>query len=454
IRFKVFSEDMNNASRYCTAAGESRPNMEGGTRVCRRKDVLTAEKKSMILNQVLPRAIKLHMDRLHIQPFTGPVVLPNFSAGTLCGEFEIPSSHHTTGVSGADMVLYVAAAPTRYYTHAWAVACFALPDGRPVAGVINFGPHAVTDSEFSVRIAAHGIAHALGFEYFYFFLRNMTQTIPEVRGKKNVVVVSSPKTLEKTRAHFNCTSAPGMELEDEGQGTTASSHWKRRNAKDELMAGGAGAGYYTALTLAVFEDMGFYRAQWDMAEQMPWGSNSGCELLTEKCLTNGVTQYPEMFCHAASKVLLCTSDRFAVGDCDIVSHLKPLPVHFQYFADPRRGGFLDDKMDYCPLIGESQATGCIDGRADIMPGSRIGPSSRCLKGVGLRDSIGLTGDVCAEVSCDNDTVSVRYLGDETWHACPEGSTITPTGPVFVSGKIVCPRRIEVCLCPLETQCWR
>ncbi|RNE99945.1 leishmanolysin, partial [Trypanosoma rangeli] len=137
---------MNNASRYCTAAGESRPDMEGGTCVCRQQDVLTAEKKSIILNQMFPRAIKLHMDRLHVKPVRGQLVLPNFSAGTLCGNFEIPSSHHTTGVSGADMLLYAAAAPIRGSTYAWTVGCSKMPDGRPVVAVINIGPHSVTDS--------------------------------------------------------------------------------------------------------------------------------------------------------------------------------------------------------------------------------------------------------------------------------------------------------------------
>ncbi|RNE96920.1 leishmanolysin, partial [Trypanosoma rangeli] len=44
IRFKVFSEDMNNPSKYCGAAGEHRPDLEGGVRVCQQQDVLTAEK--------------------------------------------------------------------------------------------------------------------------------------------------------------------------------------------------------------------------------------------------------------------------------------------------------------------------------------------------------------------------------------------------------------------------
>ncbi|RNE95726.1 leishmanolysin [Trypanosoma rangeli] len=87
IRFKVFSRDMNSASRYCTAAGESRPDMGGRIRVCRRNDVLTAKKKSIILSRLLPRATQLHMDRLHVQPFTGAVVVQNFSAGTVLRQF-------------------------------------------------------------------------------------------------------------------------------------------------------------------------------------------------------------------------------------------------------------------------------------------------------------------------------------------------------------------------------
>ncbi|RNE96875.1 leishmanolysin, partial [Trypanosoma rangeli] len=119
LRFKVFSEDMNNALKYCTAAGEFRSDMKVGLLLCRQQDVLTAEKKFIILNWMLPNAIKLHMDRLHVQPEKRPVVVPLFPAGDACRNFEIPSSHHTTGVFGADMVLYAAAAPTEGTTNAW-----------------------------------------------------------------------------------------------------------------------------------------------------------------------------------------------------------------------------------------------------------------------------------------------------------------------------------------------
>ncbi|KAF8290433.1 putative surface protease GP63 [Trypanosoma cruzi] len=442
IRFQVFTEDLNDPSKHCTAEGQICPDFTGGTLGCKREDILTEEKKSIILKSILPRALKMHTDRLLVKPLTGRVIVPRHSSG-ICAQFKIPSSHHTEGVSGADMYLYVSAGPTQYSTLAWATTCSQLTDGRPVVGVVNYGPSSVTNSEHSVRVSAHEVAHAIGFSVWLLKERNMLKEVLDVRGKAKVLQVSSPKTVEKTREHFNCVSATGMELEDEGGERTASSHWKRRNAKDELMAGISGIGYYTSLTMAALEDTGFYMANWGMEEPMSWGKNTGCALLKEKCLINGVNKHPEMFCTAESSLLLCTSDRLALGHCAMKFYGAPLPPQFQYFSNLKLGGALNILMDLCPYIRPNIKTRCSNGNATVMRGSRVGPKSKCLKGDGLADSTGFTGDVCAEVSCEKGEVSVRYLGDDTWHKCPEGSSITPTA-FFTEGRILCPKYDDVC----------
>ncbi|RNC43517.1 GP63 group I member a protein [Trypanosoma cruzi] len=443
IRFQFFTEDLNDPSRYCTAEGQIRPDFTGGTVECKEEDILTEEKKSIILNSLVPRALKMHTDRLLVETLTGRVIVPRYSSG-VCAQFTIPSSHHTVGVTGADMYLYVSAVPIKASALAWATTCLKLPDGRPVVGVMNYGPSSVTDSEDGVRNLAHEIAHALGFAVEIMEKRNMLKEVKGVRGKAAVVQVSSPKTVEKTREHFNCMTATGMELEDEGGEGTALSHWKRRNAKDELMIGNSGIGYYTALTMAAFEDTGFYKANWGMEEPMSWGNNSGCALLTEKCVINGVTKYPEMFCTARSSLLSCTSDRLALGYCGMKLYDAPLSPQYQYFSNPKLGGSPGFLMDFCPYIRPYVKTWCSNGNATVMRGSRVGPTSKCLKGDGLADSEGLVGDVCAEVSCDKGEVSVRHLGDDAWHKCPEGSSITPTG-LFMKGRILCPKYDDVCI---------
>ncbi|EKF30690.1 surface protease GP63, putative,metallopeptidase, putative [Trypanosoma cruzi marinkellei] len=176
---------------------------------------------------------------------------------------------------------------------------------------------------------------------------------------------------------------------------------------------------------------------------MSWGNNSGCALLTEKCLTNGVTKYPEMFCTVKRSLRLCTSDRLALGRCAMKLYDAPLPPQFQYFSNPKLGGASRFLMDFCPYIEKYANTGCSNGNATVMRGSRLGPTSKCLKGDGLSVPKGPIGDVCAEVSCEKGEVSVRYLGDDTWHKCPEGGSITPNG-VFIQGRILCPKYDDVC----------
>ncbi|ORC86550.1 putative surface protease GP63 [Trypanosoma theileri] len=309
---------------------------------------------------------------------------------------------------------------------------------------MNFGAQVATATENNVRVVTHEIAHALGFSVTMLQSHSSVVQIPGLRGKSNVLVVASPRTLEKTRAHFNCGTAPGMELEDEGGEGTALSHWERRNAKDELMSGIAGAGYYTALTMGAMEDLGFYKAVWGMEEPMSWGRMSGCKLLTDKCVENGVTAYPDMFCTADSDTLRCTSDRRALGICRIGTYTSSLPTQYQYFANPTVGSSASNLMDYCPYIAEYTNTGCTNGELLAMPGSRVSSSSRCVKGDSLHLLFVPIGDVCAEIKCKKDMVQLRYIGDNTWYDCPEGRSIIPA-LTFTSGRIVCPSRADVCI---------
>ncbi|KEG06672.1 putative surface protease GP63 [Trypanosoma grayi] len=444
IRIKVFTEDMKSPDKYCTKEGEMRPDFRGENVLCQKGDILTPERNATIINELIPAAVKLHADRLLVRPVMGDLVVPEFSGG-LCMHFAIPSSHHKAGVSDADMILYAAAGPTNGMTLAWAMTCSWLRSGRPASGVMNFGPKSITATSLSIRTTAHEIAHALGFNYEQMVILKMISTVRGVRGKNSVMVVSSPKTKEMAQKHYNCSTVEGMELEDEGGQGTARSHWERRNAKNELMAGMSGAGYYTALTMGAFEDMMFYKANWGMEEHMRWGHNSGCKLLEEKCLVNGVSAYPDMFCNKSTGgAMHCTFDRQALGYCSLASHEKPLPEEYQYFESPSVGGQAEALEDYCPTIFPHANYWCADSSGLTVPGSRMGPTSRCLKGDALHLDANAIGDVCGEVSCNDGTVSVRYLGDDTWYPCPEGGHITPN-VTFLSGRILCPNYADVCI---------
>ncbi|RNF22133.1 putative surface protease GP63, putative,metallopeptidase [Trypanosoma conorhini] len=443
IRIKVFAEDLKNELRYCTQQGDVRPDFTGDLIRCQWPDVVTKEKMNIILTELLPKAVLLHAERLLVRPVRGALTLPLFKLG-VCREFTVPAAHHVSGVAGADMLLYVAAAPTQDRAVAWASTCVTLRDGRPAAGVLNLSPSFVAPTRTSVRVVSHEIAHALGFHSQLMQRLGMITRHLGLRGKASTFVVSSNETRARAREHYGCNTAPGVELEDEGGMGTAYSHWERRNAKDELMNPAVGAGFYTVLTLAAFADMGYYRANFSMAEPMGWGYKAGCSLLQEKCLKNGVTAHPEMFCSGPSHTLACTSDRRALGTCLLVVYKNALAHEYRYFTQSNIGGHHDLLMDLCPVIVPLKDADCADGNSALMPGSRIGPHSLCLKGDSLQLARrGRIGDVCAEVMCLGGVVRVRYLGDDAWHLCPEGAALTPAWP-FTGGRILCPRSVDVC----------
>ncbi|KAF5222529.1 hypothetical protein ECC02_004335 [Trypanosoma cruzi] len=451
IRIGVFTEDLERGTNrgkktYCENDGDECENILGEKITCKKENVLTEAKKQLYTEKILPGAVKLHAERLLVRPTSEKITVPR-TIGGQCNHFTVPTAHKRNGgVPNFDFIIYASARPSGTDSRAvWAATCNTWEDFRPSIGAINFDPRYMTDTAWSVRVAAHEIAHALGFSKESIEGKSIETTKKSVRGKHRKMVAGM-HVQEKTKAHFGCEFLEGMELEDEG-GTREKEipHWKGRHARDELMAPAVGAGYYTALTMAVFADMGYYRVNWSMAEPMTWGKGTGCEFLENKCseAKDFSTKYPHMFCDDSDKeTLRCTSDRRHVGTCTAT------------IVEGK--GSLADK-DFCPVVSSyfhnvsgTKYNTCSDENVNYLPGSLTGSGSWCLDAELLETKDGnghkSVRGVCARVSCDGDTVKVKYLGStEVWHECPDGGEIPVTLNVFKQeGKIKCPRYGEVC----------
>lgn len=71
---------------------------------------------------------------------------------------------------------------------------------------------------------------------------------------------TGPRVTSFARAHFNCSTLSGFELENNGGTGTAGSHWKQRVAGDEFMSGYPsllGESRLSNLSLAFLEDIGY-----------------------------------------------------------------------------------------------------------------------------------------------------------------------------------------------------
>ena len=412
------------------------------------------------------------------------------------------------GTTEYDYILYVTADATPDCssdgggdTLAYAANCRRDSNGRPVMGYSNFCPNQVDDTDANYwqqyKTAKHEIAHALGFTSDSWpLMRNsdgserttnhalqshtcanganpITQTIDvpststissETKRGKNVRLVATERVKEVARAYYNCSSINGAELEDQIGSGCLGSHWEERTMFDELMSPLADDHYsgnrVSKFTLALFEDTGWYKANYTMADSLKFGRNAGCDFLNEKCInpTTGVAlSVPKYtFCSTPNEQS-CTFDLTGYGYCAISSTWSAdLPSIFQYFpSQPTKGGIIQH-VDFCPMYTMYSNTDCKDaqwnGNGDTARGDLFGMKSFCAYS-SLFDA-GYTPPVdnkyepnCYQMECfANNTiqVTIRRKRDDIYipfNCYSDGQEITVAGYL---GKFICPRYDDIC----------
>ena len=72
------------------------------------------------------------------------------------------------------------------------------------------------------------------------------------------------------------------------------------------------------ITLAFFQDTGWYEVDYDQAETFFWGYQDGCPFLNTSCYdSQGHTPFPEYFCEPQTHETFygCTEDYTSKGIC-------------------------------------------------------------------------------------------------------------------------------------------
>jgi leishmanolysin len=294
------------------------PDYVGGTVACGTDTVLSSAKLALLTSQILPAAFAILQAAVQVNQVTGTI---NPSSTSACSPWTVTATDVASGISNADIVIYVSAAPISGSTVAFASACQLDSAGRPVIATLNFSPAYLggafdTDTvyrNFVVNTAVHELIHALGFSS-NLFATNFGQAgsimaSATVRGK-TVSMLTAANTLAAARAHFGCATLAGVELEDQGGSGIAGSHWERRGLNGEMMTGiTSSTDVLTAITLGLLQDTGFYFPNQDfyftgLATTLKFGNNAGCSFISDKCnlASGGQGTY---FCQAAGDACTC-----------------------------------------------------------------------------------------------------------------------------------------------------
>ncbi|ORC84293.1 surface protease GP63, partial [Trypanosoma theileri] len=352
IRIAVSPKGVSDAVHYCRSRKlgarwgyPRKTNFDQA--LCHPTEGMTLERANLFVNKILRAAIRLHAERLKVKRESGKLIITGDTVlffGKLCPEVKIPSEHEKEGVANADFVLYAGVSIYKPDT----VVCSYNLQKRPIAASMNIRPKDIADTRHFTRIVAHELGHGLGFDNMA--LNKVSALVSVVRNDVHYELRHA-LIKEKVSEHYGCPAATGMRLEKD-KGNQVIRHFDRRIAKDELMSpysGSSNGMFYTALTLAVFESTGHYKANFAKAENMSWGRNAGCVFLKKKCRDDSLSNYGDMFCDIDSAgPLQCTSDRFALGKCS--QTWKSDALSWQKCMSRYAENEMAELDDVCPII--------------------------------------------------------------------------------------------------------
>ncbi|KAI9202073.1 uncharacterized protein BJ171DRAFT_190725 [Polychytrium aggregatum] len=321
-------------------------------------------------------------------------------------------------------------------TIAYASPCILSSNDRPVAGLLNFCPGVLTNlygrlngttpqapNSYNnlISVVVHEMTHILAYSSSLFaFYRdengnprtprssngqppqdstgayiaspNTTLITTTERGY-TVQKIILPNVLARARAQFGCPTLNGVEIEHAGSSGTAGSHPTSRLWPFDYMAGALHTGAsidMNAVTLAHFQDSGWYQVNYDLAINSRFGYSAGCDFAMKPCLNTpagtalAIPTDPNSFCNSTTGSIVCVNQRTASGVCGVFTG-QTIPSLYRYFTpvygSPTGDGMggSDPLMDYCPFLSTAAYSSSTTGDCRFTMNSLNAQQSQALE---------------------------------------------------------------------------
>lgn len=447
---------------------------------CTSQDILSASLRSLISNDIMPAVLDVFENLLTIKRVQGNLLLNKLVYDSYGGEcytgVPIASRYVRgigTGIANSDMLVYFSARPAQADgIVAFATGCNFEWDGqnedygfgRPLAGYVNFNPlhfqkfttgnYNQFDFKSAIKVGVHEFTHAMGFSSLFYqsYLNDDGQRWDAAtrtylrRGTNpsggsfavNITEIITPRVAKVSQDHYQCDEIVGIETEDYGGSGTAGSHWEGRLVNNEYMAGYINPLMPVSyLTLSLFEDMGWYKSNFELAERWGWGKDQGCPFVLERCETGWSGE--GYFC--ANDNNGCSADRQAKGQCYYGNFQSALPNYYQHFTLPNVGGGTPS-MDYCPyneyyVFCRNESESANAGIYEV-----FGDSSICFEfAVGSNKVSTNPPQACWPTQClEEQQLQVQINGK--WLNCPKNGGKLEVDEI--DGVINCPTGSSIC----------
>ena len=297
------------------------------------------------------------------------------------------------------------------------------------------------------------------------------------------ILLNLPKLVQRAEAHFGASAMEGVELENsEGSATVACRGvcLESRVFAGEVMTAppyardaafdpvthvwqfpgsvfSLGGMTKSAISLAYFEETGWYLPNYLIAESLAWGRGAGNDFVKQNCKSWGsqaggeASRYlckldfePALYTQTALESVpyptaqqkQCSFDRVYKGMCVTKLWGATLPSHSEYWTEASGMAGLSSQMDYCPVVvpepslSYSNKDFMVDCRDQVggpaAPTTRFfeefSEASRCFETTTLGNSDVFTS--CLVHKCTKDGLLHIKVKDET-KVCPtDGGKLT------------------------------
>jgi hypothetical protein len=336
-------------------------------------------------NEIVPRTITVFEKLIKVRRLIHTLKFPEVFK---CERYDVPGYLRTTGVEQKDIVIFPIIEESGEFIkeriEAAALYCSqSTLDGRPLMGFIEYRPDLLAGDEYHldyhIWLSIHELMHVFAFNdsLFPYFINPITGKklgVENVMQKHTVNgmdmnFVISKKVKELARKHFGCPDAIGVPLENKGSEGSKDGHWNRKAMNgDVMLAKSFGENLISDITLALFEDSGWYKINYDLSNVFFWGKDKGCDfLMCKDCFeqreVNTATgtykiksKYPREFCSNFNNPVCSTHNIFR-GSCYVRDDITRMSTNIKVnpFTQNSFGG-SDSYMDYCPSAMEDKGS--------------------------------------------------------------------------------------------------
>lgn len=326
---------------------------------------------------------------------------------------------------------------------------------QPIAGLILLNLPMMNNREEDqlIMIFTHEVAHSLGFASSHMlnyqkpdgsrYAYDELFAKKSYRGISDLLFLKTPNVLKRARIAFDCEDLPGLQLENQGDPASASSHWESRIMRTEFMNPQIVPhnAVFSDLTLALFEDSGWYMPDYSYAGNITWGFKAGCEFHEQKCISDKEKPRFDEFCSDQLAESLCSGNLLDKGICFMREYDEEISREYRYFDDFKLGGNL--YTDYCPIV-----TGTINCRTLRLGNKEYGEEfceeCRCIEGTYSKSKeLERVQGTCHRIDCIDGNVYIT-IGTVSVKCSKTGEWVKVKG---FKGKLKCPDMEKVCRPP-------